>query len=393
MSWFDQLQKGSFRGVEFLYADSDGDLGRRSQVFEYPGRDLPYVEDLGRRARSSSLEMIVAGPNYMRGRDLLIEALEKSGPGLLIHPTVGQLTVSVLDARGPRETTREGGLARFFVRFIESGENRYPTDTVNARRIVEEKADSAMAAVAEDLQDNLDVSGASFIADDAIAQVEQMASTISKAIDGLPEMVAATDLMQAIDTLTASAAGLIRTPIDLAGALQTIWSYLITAVERPVLALAALKSFWGYSPDGSVPLTTPSRIAQSNNRTSLTKAFTTGATIAAARAASAAEYDSQNAADSASQSISEQIDTLSMTAGDRLYNALTDLRAAVIADLGNRPGLPHIVNVELAEDTPALVLAHRLYGDAERAGDIVARNRINHPGFIPGGRSLEVLSD
>jgi len=42
---------------------------------------------------------------------------------------------------------------------------------------------------------------------------------------------------------------------------------------------------------------------------------------------------------------------------------------------------------------PAIVLAYRLYGDAERADEIVARNRVRHPGFVPGGQPLEVLSN
>jgi prophage DNA circulation protein len=36
-----------------------------------------------------------------------------------------------------------------------------------------------------------------------------------------------------------------------------------------------------------------------------------------------------------------------------------------------------------AETMSALVLAHALYGDALRSGEIVARNRVQHPGFVP----------
>jgi hypothetical protein len=32
---------------------------------------------------------------------------------------------------------------------------------------------------------------------------------------------------------------------------------------------------------------------------------------------------------------------------------------------------------------PSLVLAHRLYGDALRGSEIVTRNKIRHPGFVP----------
>ena len=42
---------------------------------------------------------------------------------------------------------------------------------------------------------------------------------------------------------------------------------------------------------------------------------------------------------------------------------------------------------------PALVLAYGLYEDAGREAEIVTRNKVRHPGFVPGGQALEVLAD
>jgi prophage DNA circulation protein len=393
MSWFDSLQIGSFRGIEFLFADSDGELGRRIAVFEYPGRDLPYVEDLGRRARIFSLELIVAGPNYMAARDNLAAALEAPGPGILVHPTLGELRVSVYSAAGPRESTREGGTARFSVSFIESGESRYPAATADGRRIVTEKIAAANASLGNQLLRRLSLIGPSFISEDAVAQVAKMAATIHKGIVGLPELAGQTALMQDVVALSTSAASLIRDPIDLADAVTTIFGDIVTAVERPLLAFSALSSFWGYLGTGdAIPGTTASRMRQADNRTALTDLFVTGASISAAGAASRAEYDSQDAASAASLAVCAQLDVVSLSSDDGLYNALTDLRAAVVADLGSRPGLPRIVSYLTVVVTPALALAHRIYGDAARADDIVARNRISHPGFVPSGRALEVLN-
>lgn len=394
MSVFDEYEKGSFRGVPFLYVDSDGELGRRKVVHEYPGRDLPFIEDLGRRTRVWSLEIMVAGSDYMGWRDRLTAALDAPGPGILVHPTLGQLKVEVLSARGPRESTRRGGTARFFVLFGAAGDARYPADSADGRRVVEEKSQAATQALAGQLKDRLDVAGRpSFIGADAVAQVEAMAGAIHRAVTGLPELAAATGLMEDLNALTQSAASLVRDPIDLVQSLTTIWGDIVTAAERPLLALSALKSFFSFSgSNGTVPLATPNRVVQSENRSALSDAFAAGATIAAARVASAADYDSQQAADAERLAISDQIDTVCLTAADALYDALCGLRAALIADLGNRPGLPAIRRITLPADLPALVLAHRLYGGAARDADIVARNGIAHPGFVPGGRELEVLS-
>ena len=42
---------------------------------------------------------------------------------------------------------------------------------------------------------------------------------------------------------------------------------------------------------------------------------------------------------------------------------------------------------------PALVITHTLYGNVDKEQDVIARNRIQHPGFTPGGEVLEVLVD
>ena len=42
---------------------------------------------------------------------------------------------------------------------------------------------------------------------------------------------------------------------------------------------------------------------------------------------------------------------------------------------------------------PALVIAHRLYGDATRADEVCVRNNVRHPGALRGGMALEVLSE
>jgi prophage DNA circulation protein len=48
--------------------------------------------------------------------------------------------------------------------------------------------------------------------------------------------------------------------------------------------------------------------------------------------------------------------------------------------------------VRFSATLPALVVAHRVYGDATRADEIVSRNRVRHPGFVPGGIALEVAT-
>ena len=58
-------------------------------------------------------------------------------------------------------------------------------------------------------------------------------------------------------------------------------------------------------------------------------------------------------------------------------NSLSALTMAVArSGVWLRPYQPRLA-------VPSLVLAHRLYGDALRGSEIVTRNKLRHPGFVP----------
>ena len=140
MPWRDNLVRASFRGVPFHVNDTDAPVaGRRLVVHEYPGRDEPFVEDLGRRTKAWTIEAFVVGEDYARTRDRLIEACDVAGPGELVHPYLGSLQVQCR-ACSVSERTREGRMARFSLEFVESGANQFPTSTTNTTDVVEERA-------------------------------------------------------------------------------------------------------------------------------------------------------------------------------------------------------------------------------------------------------------
>ncbi|WP_270796216.1 DNA circularization N-terminal domain-containing protein [Aeromonas sp. QDB11] len=84
MSRTDRLQPASFRGVAFKVDSDDLQVGRRTVLHEYPGRDTPSVEDLGRETREYAISAYLIGHDFIAERDRLIEALEQAGPGDLV---------------------------------------------------------------------------------------------------------------------------------------------------------------------------------------------------------------------------------------------------------------------------------------------------------------------
>jgi hypothetical protein len=51
----DELLPASFRGAPFFCEANSRDNGRRIIVHEFPKKDLPYAEDMGRKAKSFSI--------------------------------------------------------------------------------------------------------------------------------------------------------------------------------------------------------------------------------------------------------------------------------------------------------------------------------------------------
>jgi prophage DNA circulation protein len=114
-----------FRMAPFHVDVNSRQSGRRTVLHEFPKRDTPYAEDMGRKARSFPVTGYVIGPDYQIFRELLVAALEMEGPGLLILPTLLQRDTILVQPRdyAVRETRQAGGMAEFEMNFVESGDN------------------------------------------------------------------------------------------------------------------------------------------------------------------------------------------------------------------------------------------------------------------------------
>ncbi|KAB7624317.1 DNA circularization protein [Alkalilimnicola sp. S0819] len=397
MSWREQLRQGKFRGAAFLIDASEEGFGRRTALHSYPNRDVPFAEDMGRAHREYRVECYVLGADYMAARDALIEALEQPGPGLLVHPYYGTVRVAVQDRGRVRQTTREGGMARFSITFVEAGEEREPHARVHTPSLVGQRADGAGAAVRDEFAGAFSTAGRpQWVADAAESTGAGLLDTLSGLTSRIPsvpdQLVGWTrDLQQASNEL----AQLIRTPAALAERVTGLISDVAGLADNPLAALGVYRKLFGAGgDDAAVPATTANRRQQADNQTALHNLVRRTAVIEAARTAATVEWETADEALAMQEQLAEQLDDQAFTANDDTYVALVDLRAATVQDLTRRGAqLARVNHVTPQATLPALVLAHRVLGDARRAEEIVERNRLSHPGFVPGGQTIEVLSD
>jgi prophage DNA circulation protein len=125
MSWHDLLRPASFRGVQFKVQAASRAGGRRGQTWEYPKAERNDDEDMGRRARRSTVTGYVVGSDYQYAADDLEDALSREGAGLLIHPVMGEMTARC-EVYTRSERKNEGGMATFDMIFVEA-----PSDAAN----------------------------------------------------------------------------------------------------------------------------------------------------------------------------------------------------------------------------------------------------------------------
>lgn len=139
-SWRARLRPASWRGVPFQVWGGERIYGRRIHVHEYPFKDDPWPEDLGRRTRSIAVKGFLIGDDVDAQETSFAEAAEQKGPGELIHPTRGTLTVTLIGL-AVSDAWDEGRVVRLAMEFIESGERRFPASIIDGRAEVGGAAD------------------------------------------------------------------------------------------------------------------------------------------------------------------------------------------------------------------------------------------------------------
>jgi prophage DNA circulation protein len=414
VTWRNELLPASFRDAAFFIQGAQTQVGRRTALHEYPQRDDAFSEDLGQKADQFSIEAIVIGPDYFKARDALIAALKERGPGTLTHPWYGQRTVALASPARIAESPDEGGLARFTLEFVECGaapaEPHAREDTQGA---VDAACDEALAAAEEDFIEAFSVEG---LPEFAVASALDLAQGAIGQIGGmlpnlLPDASALSDFASAAQQASGQIAALVRAPAAYAQSVLGLIGAVGMAARSPQIALLSYRGLWAgssSSPVASPSYDTPVRQREAANATAQTALVRRAALIESARAASAVDFTSYDDAIAARDELAARLDDegagmppapagagqpVIIPVADPVYQALTAVRVALVRDLSARAvDAPRLSSAVLPATLPALVVAYRLLGDATQDAGIVARNRVRHPGFVPGGVPLEFIA-
>lgn len=404
-----QLRPGSFRGVPFETRQSTASFGRRVQVHEYPQRDTPFVEDLGRKAREINFTAFVIGADYIAKMQKLIEALEKPGSGALIHPWLGKINVT---PKSVSKVTFSSKLrmASVELSFVESGEEKYPESTKGTSFFSRQLAELIQTEAVTSFANRFDLSGAQDFVRAAVGG--QLADLMS--LDVIKDVGATFGFADDLADLASDALTLVSSDPKVLG--NQIANTLglgkvanVTAswrrVTRQLSMLLEDESLNKAEKEVVVANTTAVTIQKNGEALQdlvrqITVANIVGATTAvgtdqdrlddAAANIAIAYQDLVELRDVALQAIDSEL--LKVT-DDNVYRAIEDGYTAVFDDLTERAEK----QAQLLEYTPpailpAVVIAYDRYGDAMRDLEIVERNKIAHEGFVPK-RAIKLLSE
>lgn len=400
MAWRDNLRAGSYKGVAFFVESHEASYDRRTVVNEYPFRATPYTEDMGRSAKKWDVAAYVLGADYMTQRDALLNAVEAGGAGILIHPYLGTLNVVCSGCRF-RESQSEGGIVSFQLSFVEAGESLYPSGLEIPSALALSDASALISTIQTDFINTIQVEGvAEWVREsysDGLAQFAGVLNDI-KAVGGINGQGTTALINQAaewvadVTELVDPALSLIADVTDTAGKIISTFEGLIDLAPSSAESANNLESFADFSAAVSPSNTAQAAIAN-NNAASLEGFIRILAVANESKAAVAVEYDSYEAAISARADILARIDAqANVTGNDDVYEGLRALRASVAQAIPDEENsLPRISALKLKQSAPSLVVSYDLYGTVDNETDILNRNSVRHPGFMPGGEELSVL--
>ncbi len=449
--WISTLWPASYMGVPFYFERDDSEGGRDVEVHDYFGAETWDAEDTGIKPRKFSGLGYVASDVADAQAVALEQIFETKGPGTLVVPIMGPVSVHCLDFRRTADKDKLGFIT-FHLKFVADGPVTAPAPFVSLPQlgqVIFEQAAGLWQAGAGMFPDALELDNpANYVIAGAVDEVANVVAAIetvrtvnpvdadtSAAVAAADKAIvaAATELISygnpaAAPLATTPASSLIDSPdaeiAAIASAIVTLTDQapaIPPSITDPTAILTAtiganisqLGDGLAGNPDagagallGLVQALAPPQTAApaSTSPNAAAAAANAAAILSFARIAAIAAWgealerqtyscraDAVAARALFAEMIGQELGNWTGAAGFPVYTALQDLQGAVVQYLTQlMANLAPVVTVTAPQSMPALWWGWRLYQDPTRAVDLVLRNNVMHPSFMP--LSFEALA-
>lgn len=429
------LRQCSYKGVPFQAAAVTKTIQRRQVLHEYPQRDIPYLEDLGKGATLYKVTAFLVGDNCVAQAKRLEKALLTVGAGTFVHPWDGALTVSVYQASNISYSNSELRYCSLDITFVEAGELGYPNKLADGPTLARQLADKLGLSAVSDFVESFKQTAAYKLVQAAInGTLLETLGIISDAeiaqILGFVDEVT-TFAEQAIGLLTDEPRGFAEKLSSVLGlarfaSVETRWSGIVNQISQLTTSEELNRRTNQFA---QIPAVVSNIEAESLQDSAAVETLTRQLLLANAIGASTligtsldttaiVDIDQSGSGDTSEDSgeDSERSDPDTVTTSvdellevrdhliasidnelqnplisDGLFINLLQARSVVFSILTSKAeGLSRLLSIETPQIEPSLVLAYDYYDDASRSDEIETRNRVIHGAFCPS--ELRILS-
>lgn len=429
------LRQCSYKGVPFQAAAVTKTIRRRQVLHEYPQRDIPYLEDLGKGATLYKVTAFLVGDNCVAQAKRLEKALLTVGAGTFVHPWDGALTVSVYQASNISYSNSELRYCSLDITFVEAGELGYPNKLADGPTLARQLADKLGLSAVSDFVESFKQTAAYKLVQAAInGTLLETLGIISDAeiaqILGFVDEVT-TFAEQAIGLLTDEPRGFAEKLSSVLGlarfaSVETRWSGIVNQISQLTTSEELNRRTNQFA---QIPAVVSNIEAESLQDSAAVETLTRQLLLANAIGASTligtsldtadtVDIDQSGSGDTSEDSgeDSERSDPDTVTTSvdellevrdhliasidnelqnplisDGLFINLLQARSVVFSILTSKAeGLSRLLSIETPQIEPSLVLAYDYYDDASRSDEIETRNRVIHGAFCPS--ELRILS-
>lgn len=392
MAWQDGYLQAKFRNVPFFIRRATYDTGRRNIKHMYPRRDEVDHEDNGQDDKVFTLDAYVVGHDYFDQRNAFEEALNEGGEGILIHPYRGVLRV-VVDRYSEVEQNEKGRTADFTITFSLQEVVQLTAAAPNTRWQLSAAKEAFIDSYKENFFDIYDllnkpaqaVADARAVLDKGLSVIDS-AKKVAGSIAAFKREIENTKgrLIAAVNNveyLANTFTDLVNFGTDLSDGLS--FGVNSSNAKDQTREQRQIGQF-----STALVVDTPPEYSQSPDWPSKQIQDLIGYASLAAQIGLVSEvpYETVEDANSAQGELFGAIDGVMdrTDISDGMFEALREAKRAAYADLQTRIiNLPSIIEYEAPVTTNSLSLCYMLYGNLDNEQDLIDRNGIVHPGFIP----------
>ena len=373
-----QFLPASFKGFSFEATSASSEHGRRGAEGEFPfGEDTAYA-DMGRRIRTYALQARFVTNDHVALANAFIAVCESQGPGDLVHPTRGIVTVACKKCAVKDELLEGYGITTVDLEFVEANDYLAGVGTNLFGMAIE----PILAIAANILINGYDVASSPFfersrVTDEASRTLTAINTEFKKCIGISPSdnvWAAVSKLVQASATQpTVYGTALLWSNIS--DGLAAIDRYAVDGKSK----YAAFKAV-----SNAVARTSPFQLNTGRNLNALYTATRLAAVAYMVRTATQTPATTMDAGlarlDEIITVVDQEVEAVRLSCEAATYINMRQFRADTFNILSHQAYyLPATVIYQFNKQVSSMVAAYRIYGDAKRFADIEAQNAYRIP--------------